>query len=999
MPGRQSTGPPSTKRIIPKKQKGKRSFNALAIAAAQNPVRAKIRQSRLGQAESESSKRKRKDDNEDEDHDDSYGQLKRRKAGERDRYGNEIELGSDSSGNEWTVGKVDDDDDSDLDSDEAMGESDEEKFEGFAFGGSIGAQSSKKHFPKTEDEEIGAEGLHDIDLREDGDENVIFEDESDSLGDDAVDLAEILDASEGDEGESRSSGVSENPGNDDGRSRESGGDTDDDSFEKDESILSLSGDEQDAEESEKLASLQLIMSTLHGQDEKSPRARGPVDAQESMMPSDLPLSSKRKLTAADLMTSKVDAGLRKAVKLLADNHLKKPSMRNGVSNTNDVPLPKRQQDRIDRAAAYEKSKETLSRWIDTVKHNRRAEHLSFPLKDPSAAVALGTQQLLPKSQALPFTDLESTIQTILQASGLAAPQGKSEEDQVQAFEELQTRKMPLEEVQARRAELRRARELLFREEMRQHRINKIKSKTYRKVHRKERERIAQQEKDALTAAGVDNSESEQERNDRRRAEERMGARHRESRWAKGVKDSGRAKWDDDARGGVTEMAKRGEELRRRIEGKRVAGDEEELSPSESESGNEDDIRDRLQSLAREHDESGSNTRASRLANMDFMKRADAARKAQNDEDLQRLRRDEAGEDTPSEEEAEEGLGRKTFGPTRNKPLLPETPMAEQRSEFEERQDSDLEHGNGNERPEEDLEIIVDTSATQNGFQPAKKSSLLSRQKQIAPQIENTQDAKAGGNPWLTSTKKGSSVGKKRSQDPHAGAIILNSLPAEPAAPHSENHAQKPRSALKGSRDAEKARQAAPKPKIVHQTETSQRNNAVLVADGDHSEDAEDDTDKLPFVLRNQDLIRKAFAGDEVVADFNKEKLDTAQDEDEKTIDNTLPGWGSWTGAGIGKKAQKRNKNKVLTKEPGVAKDKRQDAKLERVIINEKRVKKNGKYLASSLPHPFETRQQYERSLRLPVGPEWTTKETFQGATKPRILMKQGVIRPMAKPMI
>jgi U3 small nucleolar RNA-associated protein 14 len=60
---------------------------------------------------------------------------------------------------------------------------------------------------------------------------------------------------------------------------------------------------------------------------------------------------------------------------------------------------------------------------------------------------------------------------------------------------------------------------------------------------------------------------------------------------------------------------------------------------------------------------------------------------------------------------------------------------------------------------------------------------------------------------------------------------------------------------------------------------------------------------------------------------------------------------------------------------------------------------NVKYLASSLPHPFETRAQYERSLRLPVGPEWTTKETFQDATKPRILLKQGIIAPMSKPLV
>lgn len=55
------------------------------------------------------------------------------------------------------------------------------------------------------------------------------------------------------------------------------------------------------------------------------------------------------------------------------------------------------------------------------------------------------------------------------------------------------------------------------------------------------------------------------------------------------------------------------------------------------------------------------------------------------------------------------------------------------------------------------------------------------------------------------------------------------------------------------------------------------------------------------------------------------------------------------------------------------------------------------YMASQLPHPFESREQYERSLRLPVGPEWMTKETFQASTKPRVLMKQGIIAPMSKP--
>ncbi len=174
------------------------------------------------------------------------------------------------------------------------------------------------------------------------------------------------------------------------------------------------------------------------------------------------------------------------------------------------------------------------------------------------------------------------------------------------------------------------------------------------------------------------------------------------------------------------------------------------------------------------------------------------------------------------------------------------------------------------------------------------------------------------------------------------------------------------------------------------------------AGGDASDGDDEDAEVRntePFMLRNQELVRKAFAGEDVVADFQKEKEERMQSEDEKVVDNTLAGWGHWIGAGIGKKAQRGKKKSDLSKQEGMPRAQRQDAKLDKVVINEKRVKKNAKYLASQLPHPFETRQQYERSLRLPLGPEWTTKETFQAATKPRVLMKQGIIRPMAKPMV
>ena len=1003
MPGRQRTFAPSTEKTKSRKQKAKRSLNALAIAEKQIPTRTKIRKSRLGQIEPEpeSAKRKRQDSDDGSALEEDSAMSKRRRAGAKDRYGNEVEIGNDSSGNEWVTGQVNSDEDSDLDSDEAMGANDEEKYNRFIFGGSSTVKKNGVKNSNITDEAAEDDELHDTDLREDENYSMVSEDDSDDLGDEAVDLATALDVSdEYDDDrpqEPRMSGhsVMARAGTK-SEGREMDGDM---PAVEEESVLSLTEDEEDAKDSAKLASLKALVSTMNEQEHDGAHTKAAKNTQEWITPSEFGLTSERKLTIADMIPSVTDPQFRKSLKLLANNDSTSSGKRGGIPKKLDVPIPKRQQDRLDRAAAYEKSKETLNRWIETVKHNRRAEHLSFPLKNPNAVVAPGTLRFRPDSHSHPMTELESTIRTILLESGLAEPNGKHEEGQLQAFEEMQTNKMPFEEVQARRANLRRARELLFREETRAKRIKKIKSKSYRKVHRKDRERAAQQEKDAFAAAGVDDSESERERNDRRRAEERMGARHRESKWAKGVKDSGRAKWDEDARGGVTEMAKRSDDLRRRIEGKRVNDENDNITSSDSDSDNDADdevvdvhgerraikVQDQLHRLTKEDSDSVPQNKLSRLASMDFMKKAEAARKGRNDAEVESLRRELAGGQTSSEEEPTEGIGRKLFGPAKGANTPSTMLMQEDKGELEERQGSDGENNDDHVRNmEEELEILVDNSGIHGKVGPERQFSLAGKQKGPSQATGKSMRA-VSENLWLTTGKKGSSEGKRQTKVPPAGVIVSNSIAKDTIA--ASEPKVKLRSALKGAREAE----------VVRRTEQLTTSDAV--AGASDTGDEEHDAEKLPFVLRDQELVRRAFGGDEVAADFEKEKRDITYEEQEKIVDDTLPGWGNWTGEGIGKKQQKRNKGRFLRKEAGVAKEKRQDAKLDRVVINEKRIKKNAKYLASSLPHPFETRQQYERSLRLPVGPEWSTKQTFQSATKPRVLMKQGIIAPIARPLI
>ncbi|KZF24886.1 Utp14-domain-containing protein [Xylona heveae TC161] len=992
MPGRKWTsqpaaGPAAGRTRAPKNPQ-KRSLNAFSIASHQNPERMKVRPHRLGDIDEDNGRRKRQ--KLDGAGSNDYTQER------SDDDGIDAEDGSDSEGNEWRLGQVDSDDDSDLDSEEAFGESDDDRFEGFTFRGSSSNKNSKKKKAPNAD----------IDLNENEEDDAGSngsDEDGDSLGEDAVDLATMLDNDEEESGSEQASKAksSRKAAASDGE-QESNEDSENSEEESDDegSAFSMSDDEGQGEDLARLSALQSLVSNLpSGSTDQTNKRHQGTDAHESTAPSDYALNASQKLSIADLLPSVTDPGLKKSLKLLSSEQQKAPSKRNGIPGKLEAPLPKRQQDRLDREAAYEKSKETLDRWIDTVKHNRRAEHLSFPLADPSADAAQGRGRSLATTSTQPLTELESAIHEIMQQSGLADQNGKSEEDQIREFEELKANKLPLEEVQARRAELRKARELLFREESRAKRIKKIKSKSYRRVHRKQREREEQAERDALTAAGVEMSEDEAERVHRRRAEERMGGRHKSSKWAKGVKESGRAAWDDDARHGVTEMARRDDDLRRRIEGKTVRNESEsgsdlsdeddQISEGEDEEDSDEASAGRLRRQLDRADgeptpDGNGRSIGSKLANMKFMQRAEAAQKLQNDAEAAQLRRELAGEETSSAEEDDDSahVGRRKFGPASNvtTPLQKGTP----RNEFEERLDSEDEPEEESKKEDDDVEIILDKESTHKPTSvQARKSATeqrLSRQPKNSTQLP---DADTQENPWLVAPAK------KTAAEHSAPVLGLNTGVSHPS---KSGFGQS-----KGKPSAEKSGKSAPKSQA-----SGKQQSAVVIGqeeDTSDSEDSEAGNPQLPFVLRNQDLVKKAFAGDEVVADFEDEKKQTAEDEDEKVVDNMLPGWGSWAGAGVSKKQEKRNKGRFLSKEEGIKKDQRKDAKLDRVIINEKRVKKNAKYLASSLPHPFETRQQYERSLRLPVGPEWTTKETFQSATKPRVMVKRGVITPMDRPTV
>lgn len=993
------------------KKSAKRALNAFAIASHDAPDRNKIRKNRLGESDVDArKKRPREDEDEEEDEEEDGADVKRRKQA---RGGNDsYDEGSDSEGNNWKMGHVDDDNDSDIDSDEAFGESDEERFEGWTFRGSQSNQKGGKPKKRAKEVEMGdADEDFDLDEEDSGDE----EEDEDDLGEDAIDLATALDQYEESEEEEKEKKSKKSKK----KKKISFDDSDESPSEPDDigadgaSDFSSSGDEDDEDEEDRQAQLKDLISSLEAEEEQKQTTRG-AEIHESSAPSEFGVS--RKVDLASFKSKVADPERKKALKLLQDD---KPSTkRNDLSRKLDAPLPKRQQDKIDREAANAKAEETLARWNDTVKHNRQAEHLHFPLNQAGEGTRMGESRLLATTTAAPTNELESTIQSILQQSGLS--NGHEDEEKLQKWETLQTNKLPIEEVMKRRAQLRMERELLFREEVRAKRVKKIKSKAYRRVHRKERERLMERERDALKADGVDISEDEREYNDRRRAEERMGSKHRDSKWAKGVKASGKAAWDEDARSGVTELARRNEELRRRIEGKDVQDEDEDASDLSSEDEDEDmdddEDDDGTQVLQRQLGrlkENPFSTKESKLGSMAFMQKAEKARKAQNDEDIERVRKELAGEDSDAEGSDEDETltkaGRRKFGPDSNK-ITPAIQI--RKSEFEERAPSDSENEDGvaNEQ-----ESTTDRHRLARPASKNKKSTTTRPSKTVAATkapVDESDDDEQMDNPYLVKAKKSKKTSSDQ-QQPSTTTLTTSKPAAQPKKPKKSTSTQQPDHGLAGN-------------PTLSAPDTDGFQTVTYSASSDADAFDSDEGMDLDILNPNHALTASAFASDAafVESEFAAEKAlaDLPSDSETKTTDQ-LPGWGSWAGSNLPSSKKKSRRpppapsssaknaltrpNKPTTTTSKKAKSSNpnrgivpQQPDNDKVLLTQRRQKANTKFLAPQLPFPFESKEQYERGLRMPLGSEWTTKQSHQKNTLPRVLVKGGtVIGALGKPTI
>lgn len=791
-----------------------------------------------------------------------------------------------------------------------------------------------------------------------------------------------------------------------GSEEESGSEAEDD----DENDFQISASESGSEASpEALAELNTFLSTLDPADTKKrkqdeegipdSRNKKPRILFERTEPGEESEfgargSSTLKLDdlLAPLASSSALATLKKSTKALTSSSAK--------TKTLAAPLPQRAQERLDREAAYEKTKEEVEKWNTTMKRIKQAEHLSFPLQaEPASRVS--NFELAAKFQ--PSNGFESGVDKLLKSAQLR------DEDIVNT-ESLKMAHLTVEEVAARRAELRTMRELAFRADRKAKRVAKIKSKAYRRIRKRQRERLD------VPMEDEDMDEEARIKAEVERARERATLKHKATgKWARLMQ--GREGLDQGQRQAIAEMLERGDKLRRRIRGEDSGSESDGESGSCDEELDEEGIKrkafEELENIRTEREEDASGLKSKSVFNMKFMQEAATRRAQQANAQAEELARElalslgdadgsESGDTTENPATQNTSVVQRTGGRISFRPgataaatsiakplgsLASDTSSVTLQSADLVQDASITPQGRHSPTPTSSIVIPVVAAPEPNPWLVPVAPSRLQRKKNEAVVYKNANTLAKSANKFKKQAAKGEE-GKEHARDDAVLEIEIDKVLTIPNPPTT-------------SSPSKKRGKATQKPKQRNRSSTGAE---VRPDDADsdvHSEIEEQERADRQAVnakgvqaFQQRELVALAFAGDNVVEAFEEAKRQEIEADAPREIDTTLPGWGSWGGVGIKKLSPKPH---LIKKVAGIDPSNRADFKKAHVIISEKRDKKAAKYLVKDLPYPYTSYAQFEKSMDTPLGTEWNTRVGFQRATLPRIVKKMGtVIDPLEK---
>ncbi|NWY48713.1 UT14A protein, partial [Sylvia atricapilla] len=611
----------------------------------------------------------------------------------------------------------------------------------------------------------------------------------------------------------------------------------------------------------------------------------------------------------------------------------------------ELPLSKEEAKRVVREAAYVTTSKDVGKWQQVVLQNRRAEQLVFPLRQdiptvtPLERATSAWKARTPLEQEI-FGLLHKTQQPI--TDPLLTPE---EMTSLQA--------MSLEEAQRRRKELQKARAVQSYYEAKARRTKRIKSKKYHRVLKKSRRRQALKEFEQLHKSDPAAALARLEELEQLRMQERMSLKHQnKGKWARSRAIM--AKYDLEARKAMQEQLARNKELMQKV---RVEPPEQEpcevpeedttALPVPTGAGGANpwmlgkpsgpSLEPDAQEGPRDDTEPGTVENKDEMEEEEELSEEEALL-----QDFKQKRRERTG--SPE--------GHACAEQPRDSPVPPTC--------AEELEDSAV--------PPDCAEQLEDSPVP-----PDCAEELVSTPLELPPEAQEQ---------------------LLLSEQLHRVQTMedLESLAKEELVEEQEKLvARRPR---KRAQQQEEGRTGDKRTKKTPAKRKMISLEAVL--DG---KPQEMDCPSLPVVLEEEEggieqhgMITEAFAGDDVVADFRREKRRVEEAAKPQPVNLVLPGWGEWGGTGL--KPSGRKIKRFLIKPPPAPP--RKDRHLPHVIISEKRNIHAAAHQVSELPFPFERQQQFEQSMRTPVGTTWNTQRAFQKLTAPRVITRAGhIIQPIS----
>lgn len=656
-------------------------------------------------------------------------------------------------------------------------------------------------------------------------------------------------------------------------------------------------------------------------------------------------------------------------------------LRNNHSNRTvlERPLERPVVERIARTIGYERTKKKLNRWNAVVTRNRADDHMEFPLQQENDAMKV----IDPAAPKYTHFKIQSELELELQALDPPSQQLATEvyrQDTSETGDTVDQQKLSRAEMIERSKEMRLLRVRESQRSAKARMQNKIKSKKFHKILKKEKLKDQLKEFEVLQKEDPEAAMRKLDQLEKQRAEERALLRHKNTgTWAKNLQV--RAKYDKDVRKELSEQLA----ISRELTAKHAAVDDEEEQADETEIEHVDSAEDVFNPWLKRGVAQSEQTQAEEAA-------ADAVggyrkywnERNTNEEALRRWRA-EVGKPTPIKLRPKMIKSR-----SGNSWLVEEFSSAH----TEERRTPAV--GGQMRAAADTLDDMFDEAEDSVRERVSKKLHELGRT--IASEGTEIDSEHIAGD---RQKKRGDNIDdlsfKKKAKRPQIDAALEHDEQANSDNEDADESARKHLDELRRLSNLKSSHAGASStiagvaninPNTFMRVQPKYLQTTVPDLEGDHDQ-SDDEADRDLKAKRL--TIAEAFEDDDIVANFEQERDDERRKNEPEDVVLTLPGWGSWGGNGI--QPRKQRTKKLILKFPVV--EPRKEENKGHVIIVDNDNRKLRDHQVSQLPFPFTSVADYEASIRAPIGRDFVPAVAHQLMTRPAVQTQLGaIIQPM-----